>query len=43
MIGSVLVAVLLIADDGLGMAVFELAAHVLCVRMRNGLGMYAFS
>ena len=33
MIGFVLVAVLLIADDGHRMAGFELAAHVLCVRM----------
>ena len=34
--------VLLSVEDGLGMAIFELAAHVLFIRMRDGLGMYDF-
>ena len=37
-----LVVVLLSVDDGLGMVGFELAVHVLWVRMRDGLGMCDF-
>ena len=41
MTGFVLVAVLS-ANEGLGMAGFTLAAHGLCVRVRDGLGMCDF-
>ena len=43
MTGFMLIVVLLNIDDGLGMTGFELAAHVLYVRMRDNFGCVTFS